>query len=57
MEPVLDWDVVVVGGINAAVAAAPLGARTAIIGRVGHDERGRTSLESLADEGVSTRTR
>jgi ribokinase len=57
MEPVLDWDVVVVGGINAAVAAARLGARTAIIGRVGHDERGRTSLESLADEGVSTRTR
>lgn len=84
MEPIVEWDVVVVGGINsdylvrgpelpqrgssldghtfaaapggkganAAVAAARLGARTAIIGRVGHDERGRTLLASLVDEGV-----
>jgi len=82
--PVVEWDVVVVGGINsdyvvrgrelprpgssldghtflaapggkganAAVAAARLGARTAIIGRVGHDERGRASLDSLVEEGV-----
>jgi ribokinase len=84
MESVLEWDVVVLGGINtdflvqgpqlpgpgtsldgfeflsacggkganAAVAAARLGARTAIIGRVGDDERGRTLLACLVDEGV-----
>jgi ribokinase len=84
VEPVIDWDVVVVGGINtdflargarlpragasldadefhsgpggkganAAVAAARLGARTAIIGRVGRDERGRALVASLAAEDV-----
>jgi hypothetical protein len=84
VESIVEWDVVVVGGINsdylvrgrelpapgssldgdvflaapggkganAAVAASRLGARTAIIGRVGHDERGRALLDSLVEEGV-----
>jgi ribokinase len=84
MEPVVEWDVVVVGGINtdylirgrrlprpgtslngdvfleapggkganAAVAAARLGARTAIVGRVGDDTRGRALIENLTRAGV-----
>jgi ribokinase len=84
VEPVIEWDVVVVGGINndyvvrghdlprpgmsldgdvfldgpggkganAAVAAARLGARTAIIGCVGNDGRGRAHIAALANEGV-----
>jgi ribokinase len=84
VEPILEWDVVVLGGINtdylirgpqlprpgislngemflespggkganAAVAAARLGARTAIIGRVGDDERGRALIVGLTREGV-----
>jgi ribokinase len=84
MEPVLDWDVVVVGGINtdylvrgpqlpgpgmaldgdvfleapggkggnAAVAAARLGARTALVGRVGNDARGRALIKRFTNEGV-----
>jgi ribokinase len=84
MEPALEWDVVVLGGINtdclirgrrlpgpgmsvsgdvfreapggkganAAVAAARLGARTAIIGRVGHDKRGTGLLDHLTRGGV-----
>jgi ribokinase len=84
MEPVVEWDVVVVGGINtdylirgrelpgpgmslngsafleapggkganAAVAAARLGARTAIVGRVGRDIRGRALLGHVTGAGV-----
>jgi ribokinase len=84
MEPVVEWDVVVIGGINtdylirgrplpgpgmslsggtfleapggkganAAVAAARLGARTAILGRVGHDSRGGVLLDRLTADGV-----
>jgi ribokinase len=84
MEPVLEWDVVVIGGINtdylirgrelpgpgmslngrvfleapggkganAAVAASRLGARPAIIGHVGHDQRGKTLIEHLTRAGV-----
>jgi ribokinase len=84
MAPVVEWDVVVVGGINtdylirgrelpgpgmslngsafleapggkganAAVAAARLGARTAIVGRIGHDLRGRALLDNLTRAGV-----
>jgi ribokinase len=39
-------------GANAAVAAIRLGARTAIIGRVGDDDRGRMLLAGLTDQGV-----
>jgi ribokinase len=39
-------------GANAAVAAARLGARTALIGRVGDDVRGRALLDGLTLEGV-----
>jgi ribokinase len=39
-------------GANAAVAAARLGARTAIVGCVGHDERGRALIDHLTAEGV-----
>lgn len=84
MERAVDWDVVVVGGINtdylirggrlpgpgmslggeqfleapggkganAAVAAARLGARTAIVGHVGSDPRGRALIDHLTEEGV-----
>jgi ribokinase len=84
VEPIVEWDVVVVGGLNtdylirghrlpgpgmsvdgerfleapagkganAAVAAARLGARTAIVGRVGHDVRGRALINHLTREGV-----
>jgi ribokinase len=40
-------------GANQAVAAARLGARTAFIGRVGDDERGRRILAKLSDEHVA----
>jgi ribokinase len=40
-------------GANAAVAATRLGARAAIIGRVGDDGRGRMLLAGLADQGVN----
>ena len=39
-------------GGNAAVAATRLGARTAIVGRVGNDGRGRALLDALMREGV-----
>jgi ribokinase len=52
----LDGDVFFSGpggkGGNAAVAAARFGARTAIVGRVGGDERGRALIAALLDEGV-----
>lgn len=40
---------------NQAVAAARLGARAALIARVGDDSRGRDLLQRLAVEGVDTR--
>jgi ribokinase len=40
-------------GANQAIAAARLGARTAFIGRVGDDERGRRVLAALAADGVA----
>ena len=40
-------------GANQAIAAARLGARTAFVGRVGDDERGRRSLADLAEEHVA----
>ena len=84
VEPIIEWDVVVLGGINddyvirgrnlpgpgtsldgdeflagpggkganAAVAAARLGARTALIGCVGADDRGRAHIAAAAAEGV-----
>jgi ribokinase len=39
-------------GANQAVAAARLGARVALVGRVGDDEDGRVLLRALGDEGV-----
>jgi ribokinase len=39
-------------GANAAVAAARLGARTALIGRVGTDSRGRALIDHVSHEGV-----
>lgn len=42
-------------GANQAVAAARLGARVALLARVGADERGRTLLAQLAEEQVDTR--
>ncbi|HEY3353242.1 MAG TPA: ribokinase, partial [Polyangia bacterium] len=41
-------------GANQAVAAARLGARTALIARVGADEGGRHAVESLGREHVAT---
>jgi ribokinase len=41
-------------GANQAVAAARLGARVALIARVGDDERGTTLIERIDDEGVDT---
>lgn len=42
-------------GANQAVAAARLGARVEMVGRVGKDSFGDTFLRVLADEGVGTR--
>jgi ribokinase len=39
-------------GANQAIASARLGARTAFIGRVGADDRGRRVLDRLAEEDV-----
>lgn len=39
-------------GANQAVAAARLGARVALVGRVGDDENGKTLLAGLSSEGV-----
>lgn len=84
MEPIIEWDVVVVGGSNTdfvvrgralptpgtsldgdlflqspggkganqAVAAARLGARTALVSRVGDDDRGQVLVAAVAGEGV-----
>ncbi|MGW0606497.1 ribokinase [Streptomyces sp. NPDC002640] len=41
-------------GANQAVAAARLGARTALVARVGDDPHGRLLLESLSGSGVDT---
>jgi len=41
-------------GANQAVAVARLGARVALVARVGVDERGKTILERLKDEKVDT---
>jgi ribokinase len=40
-------------GANQAIGAARLGARTAFIGRVGDDDRGRRALATLRDEHVA----
>ena len=42
-------------GANQAVGAARLGARVALVARVGGDERGRTITEQLTDESVDTK--
>src|SRR5882762_6516394 len=42
-------------GANQAVAAARLGARVALVARVGRDSRGDVVLARLHDEGVDTR--
>jgi ribokinase len=42
-------------GANQAVAAARLGARVAMIGRVGPGERGEAMVENLRKQGVDTR--
>ena len=84
MEPVTEWDVVVLGGANTdylvrgsalpasgatlngsefleapggqganqAVAAARLGARTALVASVGRDHRGSSLIAAVANEGV-----
>ncbi|MEO1621975.1 MAG: ribokinase [Cyanobacteria bacterium J06632_3] len=41
-------------GGNQAVAAARLGARTAMVGRVGNDEMGKALRSRLADENINT---
>src|SRR6266545_6239193 len=40
-------------GANQAVAAARLGARVALITRVGTDERGKVILKRLQEEGIN----
>ena len=42
-------------GANQAVAAVRLGARTAIISRVGDDDRGRAAVRELRENGVDVR--
>jgi ribokinase len=42
-------------GANQAVAAARLGARVALVARVGADERAKVILKRLKDEGVDTK--
>ena len=42
-------------GANQAVAASRLGGRVAMIGRVGHDDQGRTLRSSLAAAGVDAK--
>src|SRR5207248_3094878 len=42
-------------GANQAVAAARLGARVALVARLGTDDRGGLLLDRLAAEGVDTR--
>ena len=42
-------------GANAAVAASRAGARTQLIGAVGADDQGRSTLRELAAEGVDIR--
>lgn len=42
-------------GANQAVAATRLGARVALVGRVGTDRRGREVLKRLKEEGVTTK--
>jgi ribokinase len=42
-------------GANQAVAAARLGAKVALVGRVGDDEWGSSLVENLKSEGVDTR--
>jgi ribokinase len=42
-------------GVNQAVAAARLGARTGFVGRIGADEPGSAIFKRLCDEGVDTR--
>lgn len=42
-------------GANQAIAAARLGARVALAGRVGEDELARLVLDNLAEEGIDTR--
>jgi ribokinase len=42
-------------GANQAVAAARLGARVALVGRVGDDDWGSSLVENLRSEGVDTR--
>lgn len=42
-------------GANQAVAAARLGGRVALVGKVGGDERGRGLVEHLREEGIDTR--
>jgi ribokinase len=42
-------------GANQAIGAARLGARTAFVGRVGDDERGRRILAKLGDDRVDAR--
>src|SRR5437899_45513 len=42
-------------GANQAVAAARLGARVALVARVGNDKRGTAFITRLAAEGVDTR--
>jgi ribokinase len=42
-------------GMNQAVAAARLGARVALVARIGQDERGHVLMTRLREEGIETR--